>query len=303
MTLQQLRYFCVMAKVLHYTKAAESLYVSQPSLSYALSELEKELNVALFEKQGKHTLLTKYGEVFLPYAQNALNEISKGTVALEQMLKPTINLGYITSISVEFIPQIMNAFFAQQKKQNISFNFVSGKNAGMVQQLKNNELDLIFTTDVVDNELGSIPLFTQELFLVVPNGHPLSHQSEVCFDDFKNGEFVTLNPYSSYRAQLMDYFHSKGGEPKIIFAVDEWKEVSTLVSSRMGIAIMPMVPTISDANVSVLHIKDPPTRIVYFLWNKHRQMSDAVKCFYDFVIANYGKDMGEKDPREVKQKN
>lgn len=292
MTLQQLRYFCTMAKVLHYTKAAESLYVSQSSLSYALSELEKELDVPLFEKQGKQTLLSKYAEVFLPYAQNALNEVSKGTVALQQMLTPTINLGYITSISVEFIPQIMNAFFARQNNRNISFNFVSGRNSGMVQQLKSNDLDLVFTTDVEDNALGSLPLFTQELFLVVPSGHPLAGKAEVCFEEFKNCELVSVNPYSSFRQRILDYYHSKGAEPKIIFAVDEWKEVSTLVSSRMGVAIMPMVPNISNANVTVLRIQDPPTRIVYFLWNKHRQMSNAVKCFYDFVVRNYGQDTG-----------
>ena len=53
MTLQQLRYFCVTAEVLHYTRAADLLYISQPSLSYALSKLEKELNMPLFEKRGK----------------------------------------------------------------------------------------------------------------------------------------------------------------------------------------------------------------------------------------------------------
>ena len=78
MTLQQLRYFCVMAEVLHYTKAAKQLYISQPSLSYALSELSKELGVPLFGKSGKRTYLTQYGEAFLPYARNALAELSKG---------------------------------------------------------------------------------------------------------------------------------------------------------------------------------------------------------------------------------
>ena len=53
MTLQELRYFCVTAEVLHYTRAANLLYISQPSLSYALNKLEKELGVPLFEKQGK----------------------------------------------------------------------------------------------------------------------------------------------------------------------------------------------------------------------------------------------------------
>ena len=71
MTLQQLKCLCVMAEVLHYTKAANQLYISQPSLSYAISELEKELGVPLFERKGNRTCMTKYGENFLPYVKHS----------------------------------------------------------------------------------------------------------------------------------------------------------------------------------------------------------------------------------------
>ena len=97
MTLQQLRYFCVTAEVLHYTRAAELLYISQPSLSYALSRLEKELNMPLFEKRGKQVALTTYGAEFLPYAKRALSELSKGQERLKELRAPSagiINLGY-----------------------------------------------------------------------------------------------------------------------------------------------------------------------------------------------------------------
>ena len=88
MTLQQLRYFCVTAEVLHYTRAAALLYISQPSLSYALSKLEKELNMPLFEKQGKQIALTRYGAEFLPYAKRALSELSKGQERLKELHAP-----------------------------------------------------------------------------------------------------------------------------------------------------------------------------------------------------------------------
>ena len=64
MTLLQLQYFRTLARVLHYTRAAEELHIAQPSLSYSISELEKELDVKLFDKEGRKVLLTVYGPTF-----------------------------------------------------------------------------------------------------------------------------------------------------------------------------------------------------------------------------------------------
>ena len=78
MTLLQLQYFQVLARVLHYTRAAEELHISQPSLSYSISELEKELGVKLFEKENRKISLTAYGEQFLPYVQRSLALLDEG---------------------------------------------------------------------------------------------------------------------------------------------------------------------------------------------------------------------------------
>ena len=111
MTLQELRYFCVTAEVLHYTRASRLLYISQPSLSYALNKLEQELGVSLFKKDGKKVTLTKYGEEFLPYAKRALAELSEGTEHLREMKVPAsggINMGYIYSVSFSALPEFVN---------------------------------------------------------------------------------------------------------------------------------------------------------------------------------------------------
>ena len=78
MTLLQLQYFQVLARVLHYTRAAEELHISQPSLSYSISELEKELGVKLFKKENRKISLTAYGEQFLPYVQRSLALLDEG---------------------------------------------------------------------------------------------------------------------------------------------------------------------------------------------------------------------------------
>lgn len=71
MNLNQLHYFAKLAEVEHYTKAAEELSISQPSLSHAVSSLEKEIGTKLFEKQGRGVVLTKYGKIFKEYVDEA----------------------------------------------------------------------------------------------------------------------------------------------------------------------------------------------------------------------------------------
>lgn len=85
MTLLQLQYFETLARVLHYTRAAEELHIAQPSLSYSIGELEKELGVKLFEKGNRKIHLTEYGERFLPYVQKALLVMDEGTNELKRM--------------------------------------------------------------------------------------------------------------------------------------------------------------------------------------------------------------------------
>lgn len=99
MTLLQLQYFQTLAHVLHYTQAAAELHIAQPSLSYSIKELEKELGVKLFEKDSRHIKLTIYGEQFLPYAERILSMLDEGVNVLHQMAgsaQQIIRLGYFT---------------------------------------------------------------------------------------------------------------------------------------------------------------------------------------------------------------
>ena len=106
MTLQQLHYFRVLAKVQHYTKAAEILLIAQPSLSYSISQLEKELNTQLFERSGRKVKLSYAGERFLEYVEKSLDILEEGTMMLKTLAdssKGEVSLGYIYSVSSKFI--------------------------------------------------------------------------------------------------------------------------------------------------------------------------------------------------------
>ena len=161
MTLQELRYFCVTAEVLHYTRAANLLYISQPSLSYALNKLEKELGVPLFEKQGKKVSLTKYGKEFLPYAKRALNELSSGIEHLQEIQRPTagiISLGYIYSVSFALLPSFVNRFYAYQGSDQTAFRFHQGTAGELIEQLLGGSLDLLIAGRTDISSIDCLPL-------------------------------------------------------------------------------------------------------------------------------------------------
>ena len=85
MNLFYLRYFVTLAHVQHYTKAAEQLCITQPSLSHAIAQLEKELGLPLFEKNGRNTTLTQFGEEFLTCAEHTLSTLDAGIEAIRRV--------------------------------------------------------------------------------------------------------------------------------------------------------------------------------------------------------------------------
>ena len=186
MTLQELRYFCVTAEVLHYTRASRLLYISQPSLSYAINKLEQELGVPLFEKNGKKVTLTKYGEEFLPFAKRALSELSEGTERLREMKVPYsggVSMGYIYSVSFSALPEFVNRFYTHQGSEQIAFRFRQGMAGELVEQLMNGTLDFLIAGKPDIASLDYLPFYRQELFLIVPATHRLADKKSVLLSD------------------------------------------------------------------------------------------------------------------------
>ena len=98
MNLNQLQYFKILAQEEHYTRAAQMLSITQPSLSHAIAQLEEELGTRLFEKKGRNIVLTRYGKLFLPYVEESLKVLGEGvqrTRELNGSKEGIIHLAYI----------------------------------------------------------------------------------------------------------------------------------------------------------------------------------------------------------------
>lgn len=288
MTLQQLRYFVETARTLHFTKAAEHLNVSQPSLSYALSQLSKRLGVPLFKVEGTKVSLTEYGEAFLPYAESALNILAQGEAQLSRMQNPyttNINLGYIYTVSFDAIPKLIDDFYLYKGNRNISFSLQVNITDILIKKLLDGSLDVVIApSSAIKNEcIKSIPLFEQELFLVVYNEHPLAKRKSVTIEDFKNERFIMIKKGTDLYFQTDSLFKKHNIVPNVFFEVDECNSMASFVGAQLGIAIMPKIPALGSYNIKAIPFKGRTvTRTISILWNGCIKHTPALKSFLDF---------------------
>ena len=292
MTLLQLQYFQTLSQVLHYTRAAEELHISQPSLSYSISELEKELNVQLFQKENRKITLTVYGQQFLPYVEKSLALLDEGVGVLEQMAgsRPqVVQLGYFHSISASLIPALMEGFYREEDNQSIRFQFTEGPSFDIFNQVKAGQLDMAFGMHR-DDWAESALIMRQPLYLAVPNDHPLAGRSSVTFDDFAREKQIVLDKPSSLRTQMDRIFAQRGVIPNVVFEVRECNAALQYVALKFGVSVLPQVPMMDSQRVEIIPISDQDrefVRTVYLSWARARPMSPAARTVRDFIVEHY----------------
>ena len=292
MTLSQLQYFRTLAHTLHYTRAAEELHIAQPSLSYAINELEGELGVKLFSRVDRRIALTACGEQFLPFVESALATLESGVSTVKGIADDSlkrVRLGYFHSISASMIPSLMDALYAGGRNRDLRFQFKEGTSRELYAALEGGELDLAFCMQQSD-KAESVPVLRQQLFLAVPAMHPLARRTTASFEDFAAEPLVLLDRQSSLRGLVDGIFERHGAKPNDMFVVRECNTALQYVGLGFCAAVLPMVPAMESDKIVILPIDDPEeefVRTVYLTWMKNRPLTPAVRRIRDEIRALY----------------
>lgn len=292
MTLLQLQYFQTLAHTLHYTKTAEELHISQPSLSYAISGLESELGVKLFEKRNKKTELTLFGQQFLPYVENALSSLEDGKVVLEKLNKNAsqiVHMGYFQSISSSLIPAIMERFYENPENREIRFDFVEEPGFDIFTKIRKGELDLGFCLHTAD-WAESVLIHRQPLYLAVPADHPLAGRMSVSLTDFADEPIIMLDQSSILRQQLDRNFAEINKVPNIVFEVRECNAALQYVNLKFGVSVLPTVHLAESDKVVFIPISDEDreyVRSIYLTRAKGKMLSVAAQKVWDHIATNF----------------
>ena len=288
MNLSQLKYFVTLARLEHYTKAAEELEISQPSLSYAMTMLEQELGTKLFQKKGRNIVLTKYGKFFLDYVEQSLQTRELGvrkTKSMTGQTKGRIDLAYIYTLGSEFVPRIVGDFLRSHEELDIQFHFTVGNTSELLKGLKEETFDLAFCS-MPEKEAGIefFPVARETLAVVVPKGHPLSGRGEVDLEETAPYPQIFFTQSSGLRPVVESLFETAKIKPKIAYEIEEDGSMAGLVAQNFGIAVMPDIPILKTLNVDVLALRSPRyRRYVYMARSKDNYETPVVKKFAEYV--------------------
>ena len=289
MNLSQLQYFRTLAKEEHYTRAAQILSITQPSLSHAIAQLEQELGTRLFEKKGRNVVLTRYGKIFLPYVEESLKVLEEGvqrTKELNGSKEGMIHLAYIYTLGSTFVPKMVRRFLDAYPDYHIDFHFIVGKTGDIIEGLKNDQYDMVFSSyqdgepDIDFRQIGD-----QKLVLAVPKDHPLAMYDSVDLKDTVDYPQIYFQKGSGLRPVVDQMYEQISEFPKIAFEIEEDGSMAGLVAQGFGIAVMPDIPILKTLDVKTLTITNPEyERHVYLATMKKRYLSPVAKSFIQFVM-------------------
>lgn len=287
MNLYHLRYFITLAHLEHYTKAATQLNTTQPNLSYAISSLENELGVSLFEKDGRNIILTKYGKDFLYDVEKSLSLLDASICRMQQIGhgEGQIDIGFLRTLGVSYIPQTLSAYLQMNSGKNIHFQFHDGITADLISMLKDKICDVVFCS-FVDTEpsITFIPVATQDLVLIVPDGHPLSDRTEIDLAETLPYPQIFFHPRSGLRPIIDRLYEKINATPEIVLEIAEDQVIAGFVASGFGIAIVPDMPVLSQLPVKKLSINNPSwERRFYMAYLKQAYHTPAVSDFILYI--------------------
>lgn len=288
MNLSQLYYFRKLAELQHYTKAAKELYITQPTLSDSIAALEKELEVSLFQKEGRNIKLTKYGQEFYEHVSASLSELERGITLMKEKsghICGIIDIGCIPTLLGDFLPEALEHY--SEKNPLAKFNIYQGMSIEVARGVASGKYDIGFCS-MVENEpdLMFVPIMAQELIVIVNNKHPLAGQKSILLSDLKQYSLTTYRDTIPIGKIVRTLLKEKG--VTATFSYDDEISIGGIISKKPLAAIAANTPYLRQFNNLVfLKLLDVPedTRLIYMVYSKKNFITSAVEAFADFIVA------------------
>ena len=281
MKLHQLHYFQCLAHYLHYRKASEALYISQPTLSFAIKELEKELGVALFKKEGRTISLTSEGKTFLNYVTKSLQILDEGVKAISPK----------QDIQISSIPTVINSFLVpfiiqlQKEHPEINIQFRSEKTETITQKILNNQYDFGICSKIDETHLKYIPLIKRKLVIVLSKDNPLSKKENLELKDLLDYPFYTYQKNMTLYKTIKELFLSQNLPFKPTNYFDDENSMIGLVNANLAISIMEDNDTLlSYPNIVKKEITLPyQEREIYIVYHPTNVSKQALKIIQEML--------------------
>jgi len=245
--LAQVEGFLEVARRGNVSRAAEAMFLTQPTLTARLHALEKELGEPLFARTRRGMRLTDAGRAFLPYAERAIRAVRDGRQALadaRSMSAGRLVLGAAPAVSTYVLPALLQRFAASYPRVEVAVR--TGHSEDVLQMLLREEVQLAMVRALRHRDIESIPLYDEELVLVVPPGHAFADRRKVGIADLASERLILFDRTSSYYELTQTFFLSLGVTPREVMELDNIEAAKKMVERRLGVALLPRTAVLGE---------------------------------------------------------
>jgi len=284
MELHQLRYVVSAARTGKFSRAAEQCHVSQPSLSQQIKKLEDELGERLFDRLRRQVKLTPHGELLVARAERILEEVEavrREASDARGLARGLVSVGALPTIAPYLLPRLLPRFI--KGFPGIEVVVQEETTARLLALLGARDLDLaIASGPIQDDRIHTETLFTEELLVALPPGHPLLRQKTIRTRDLEQERFILMKEGHCLGDQVLNFCAGRGVHPKILCRSAQVETLRALVQAGLGISLIPAMACPSDrtSRVQYRSLSAPkPQRSIVVLWPSNRPLSRAAKTF------------------------
>ena len=296
MTLTELRYILAVARERHFGRAAESCFVSQPTLSVSIKKLEGELGVVIFERGGAEITTTPIGAEIVEQAQRVLDEASRVKEIADHGRDPLsgpLRLGVIYTIGPYLLPRIIRALIDRYPAMPMILqeNFT----VRLLEMIRTGEVDVAVLAEPFDTSgLETQALYDEDFVVAVPRGHPWSKRTSVTSLDLKEETMLLLGVGHCFRDQVLEVCpeaarfaaHSAGIQRTV--EGSSLETIRHMVAEGLGITVLPRMSVTSDDDPLLRFIpfrKPVPNRRVVLAWRKSFTRTPAIQALRDVILS------------------
>lgn len=292
MDIRQLRYFIEVAKYMSFTKAAEQINVSQPSLSKTIKNLEDELGTSLFDRTTQKMNLTDTGKIAFEQAQEVMKLMDNFSSEISDVMhikRGKIIIGIPPVIGSLFFPKLVGDFQSMYPEIEVE---VIEEGAKKIEKLvEDGSIDIGVSLLPNNEDLFEVyPFASRELKLIVDGKHPLASSRQIPLTDLKDERFIFFKKDFALHDRIFTACVEAGFEPLIAFESSQWDFISEMVANRLGIAILPetLCEKLDPNRIKTISIVEPTILwSLSLIWRKDKYLSYLTKEFIRFFRTSF----------------
>ncbi|GLY08872.1 cidABC operon transcriptional activator CidR [Pseudobacillus badius] len=293
MDIRHLHYFLQVAHHKSFTRAAQSLYITQPTISKMIKSIEEELGVVLFNRSGKQVELTDAGQVIFAQAQDIVHSFQHLSVELDDLIhlkKGRITIGLPPMIGSSFFPRVLGKF--REQYPDIVIQLVEDGAKKVEEHVEKGLLDIGVVLSPANEALfHSFSLVEEKLMLLVHPSHRLAEQEKVKLSELHQELFVFFRKDFALHDRVIAECVRAGFQPQVVYESSQWDFISEMVAANLGIALLPepICRELDRNRIRVLPLVDPviPWHLV-MIWRKDRYLSFAAREWLRFTQDLFG---------------